>query len=203
VTATVVVVRFIWTWPAMWITHRLSNLDESGLPNRQVFYLAWCGMRGGISLAAALSLSEQVPSRLLITFMTACVIAGTLIVQGGPLPFLIRWLKLDEDARGESGESAELERKARIDAIESALERLEGCGEKADRIRDEYEHRLDMLRRSSDESEIEVGPAGYARESVKIRLRALRAEREKLLGLHREGGLPEHVLHRIERDLDL
>jgi CPA1 family monovalent cation:H+ antiporter len=203
VTGAVVLLRFVWTWPITWLTYHLSGkANEASLPNRQVAYLAWCGMRGGISLAAALSLAVQVPARNLIIFITACVIAATLILQGGPLPFLVRVLRLEEDAREEQGEAQGLERQARMEAIEEAIGTLEHSGDKADRVRDEYKHRLDMLRRHSNE-ETDVGPAGYRKGQLQIRLDALAAERQAVVKMHRQGRLPEHVLHRIERDLDL
>lgn len=203
ITATVIVLRFLWTLAVTGLGSRFwPGKNEPSFPKRHLIYLGWCGMRGGISLAAALSLAIAIPSRGLIIFITACVIAGTLILQGGPLPFLLRALKLDEDAKDEREASKGLERKARIESIDAALKDLEECGEEAASIRDEYRRRLELLRRGSNE-EADIGPAGYARNRVHIRLEALRAERGKILSLRREGKLPEYVSHRIERDLDL
>ncbi|MGH9585188.1 MAG: Na+/H+ antiporter [Bryobacteraceae bacterium] len=204
VTGAVIILRFVWTWPAIWLTYRFPGIigDQSRLPNRQVTFLAWCGMRGGISLAAALSLSTLVPSRNLILFITACVIVGTLIFQGGSLPFLLRKLSLDKDARLERGEALGLEHEARMEAVAGALESLGHRGVEASPIRDEYEHRLDMLRRHADEEQ-DVGPAGYRKDLLRIRMDTLAVERGKILNMHREGRLPEHVMHRIERDIDL
>jgi NhaP-type Na+/H+ or K+/H+ antiporter len=80
--------------------------------------------RGGISLAAALALADQIPSRTLLIFLTACVIAGTLILQGWPL-------------RREGSQARDLERLARMEAIKAAIEELEHSGDKPAHIRDE------------------------------------------------------------------
>ncbi|HEX7360998.1 MAG TPA: Na+/H+ antiporter [Bryobacteraceae bacterium] len=203
VTAAVIILRVIWTWPAIWLTYRFPGTrKQPKLPNRQVTFLAWCGMRGGISLAAALSLSTEVPDRNLILFITACVIVGTLILQGGSLPFLLRKLELDKDARLERGEARDLEHVARMEAVAGALESLGHRGTEAVPIREEYEHRLSMLQR--DETEMQdVGPAGYRKDLLRIRIDALAVERGKILTMHREGRLPERVMRRIEHDLDL
>lgn len=203
VTAAVIILRFVWTWPAIWLTYRFpGSRKQPKLPNRQVTFLAWCGVRGGISLAAALSLSTDVPSRNLILFITASVIVGTLILQGGSLPFFVRRLGLDKDARLERGASRDLEREARMEAVAGALESLNHRGAEAAPIRDEYEHRLGMLKHHEQEEQ-DVGPAGYRKDLLKIRIDALAIERGKILNMHREGRLPEMVMHRIERDLDL
>jgi CPA1 family monovalent cation:H+ antiporter len=204
VTLAVVVIRFVWTWPASWATERFSSGSSRGsrLPDRQVAFLGWCGMRGGISLAAALSLPAQVPERSLIVFVTACVIAGTLIVQGAPLPLILRALRLDRDAAREATESLESERRARTAGIQAALAALDGRGSSVESLREEYNHRLELLRRGSPEDS-GIGPAGYRHERLRIGLEALSAERGAIIGLYRKGSLPEYVLHRIERDLDL
>lgn len=203
VTAAVILLRIVWTWPALWLTYRFPGKgNQPRLPNRQKIFLAWCGMRGGISLAAALSLSTEIPSRNLIVFITACVIAGTLILQGGSLPALLRRLGLDRDARLERGEAQDVEREARIKAVISALEELGSRGTEAAPIRDEYEYRLRMLRRHENEEQ-DIGPAGYHKDLLAIRLDALAAERAKIFGMNREGRLPEHVMLRIARDIDL
>lgn len=203
VTAVVIVLRFAWSWPAAWIDHHLPiPTSYSRLPNRHLTFLAWCGMRGGISLAAALSLAQTVPSRQTILLVTACVIAGTLIFQGAPLPFLLRKLKLDKDASREIQESMHQERTARLTAVKAALEKLRKAGSKAKSLRGEYQHRLHLLQHGED-PDSGIGPTGYRQEQVRLHLEAVAAEREAILSLYREGKLPEHVLHRIERDLDL
>jgi CPA1 family monovalent cation:H+ antiporter len=203
VTAVIVVLRFAWSWPAAWIDHHLPiPTSYNRLPNRHLTFLAWCGMRGGISLAAALSLSQTIPSRQTTVLVTACVVAGTLIFQGAPLPFLLRKLRLDKDARHEVEESMHQERKARLTGIRAALEKLRTAGSDAKSLRGQYQHRLHLLQHGED-PDSGIGPTGYRQEQVRLHLDAVAAEREAILGMYRQGKLPEHVLHRIERDLDL
>lgn len=159
-------------------------------------------MRGGISLAAALALPAAVESRHLILFLTACAIAGTLILQGAPLPWLVRRLRLDKEAVKERSESGESERRARMEAISAALQEIESCGDEAARIRDEYSRRLRVLQQGNAE-ETDVSGSGIQSRWAQISLEALHAERKKVVELHRREEIAEPVLHRIERDMDL
>ncbi len=202
ITAIAILLRFAWTWPATWATNRMTGERVDGrMPNRQLVFLAFCGMRGGISLAAALTIPESVPGSPLIVFLAACVIAGTLVLEGSPLPWLLRRLGIDEDARREANRSNEAERKARSAAIRSALQALDQYGEKASTLRNRYRHQLALLARGGEEGE--TAPEDRRRELVQMNLEALAAERRTVIELHRSGGIPEYVLHRIERDLDL
>lgn len=203
ITAVVIVLRFAWSWPASWIQHHLPIGKRSDPPSpRHLTFLAWCGMRGGISLAAALSLVASTPNRNTILLVTAFVIAGTLILQGAPLPFLLRKLRLDEDARRETHESTHQERKARMAGVKAALEKLGKAGREGEGLRGEYQHRLHLLQCGED-PESGIGPTGYRQEQIQLHLDAVAAERQAVLTLYRQGKLPEHVLHRVERDLDL
>ncbi len=94
--------------------------------SRHRTFVAWSGMRGAISLAAALSIPATVHSRPLIVFITACVIAATLLVQGTTLPWLIRVLRLHKDAESENEEAAKCEAEARRAAASAAIEALKG-----------------------------------------------------------------------------
>jgi CPA1 family monovalent cation:H+ antiporter len=201
ITATAIVLRFLWTWG---ISELFASLFRGAKkpPRNHLIYLGWCGMRGGISLAAALSLPTSVQSRHLILFLTACAIAGTLILQGAPLPWLVRRLRLDEEAAKERNESGDSERWARIEGISAALQKIESCGEEADRIRNEYSRRQRVLKEGNAE-ETDASATGFKSGWAQISLDALHAERNKVVELHRRGEIAEQVLHRIERDLDL
>src|SRR5436305_3387941 len=110
-------------------------------------------MRGVVSLAASLALpltlqnGAPFPGRDLILFLTFCVILATLVLQGLSLPFLIRWLGIEDDRAIEKEE-----RVARLKANQAALARLNEIAErdpaKADalqRLRIEYEDRIRQL----------------------------------------------------------
>ena len=203
IAAVVIALRFAWAWPAAWVSRYLPiGARRSAPSNRHLTFLAWCGMRGGISLAAALSLSPAVHDRSIILFVTAFVIAGTLIFQGAPLPFLLRKLRLDQEARQEINESFRHERTARLLGMKAALELLKQCGSEGKSLRDEYQHRFRLMQHGED-PQSGIGPTGYRQEQVKLHMDAVSAERHAILSMYRQGKLPEHVLHRIERDFDL
>src|SRR5262249_58465666 len=119
VTGTVVLTRIVWV-PIFSLRRGKQK------PFTHTFLLSWAGMRGAVSLAAALALplttdaGAPFPHRDLVIFLTFCVILGTLVVQGLSLPALIRMMHLEPD-QSEEDENAE----ARIRAAEAALARLE------------------------------------------------------------------------------
>jgi CPA1 family monovalent cation:H+ antiporter len=105
---------------------------------------AWCGMRGAVSLAAALALVETYPHRDLIVYLTFATIFATLVVQGLTLPFVIRALGVHDDGEDEARE----ELKARLVATQAALTRIEELGgedwtrdDTLERMRNLYDYR--------------------------------------------------------------
>ena len=212
VSLTVIIVRIVWVFPATyvprWISRRLRERDPS--PSwRPVSIVAWTGMRGVISLAAALALpfqtasGGQFPGHDLIIFLTFCVILATLVVQGLSLPALIRALGLEDDRIGEKEETH-----GRIQVAEAALERLEELGEEdwvredtAERVRGLYTYRRNRFAShfDGDSDGVEDRSADYQRLMSEL----LVAQRQRLIGMRDEGSIGDGVMHRIERDLDL
>ena len=174
------------------------------------FVISWMGMRGAVSLAAALALPLETdagapfPGRDLIIFLAFAVILGTLVVQGLTLPKVINLLEIEEDRTEEKEDT-----KARILAAEAALARLEELVEEdwvrpetAERLRGLYGfRRTRFLARfdSEDDGEIERQSADFQR----LRRELLEAERAAVVGLRRDGRISDDVMHRVERDLDL
>jgi Na+/H+ antiporter len=212
VSLTVILVRMIWVFPATyvprWTIRRIRERDPS--PSwRSVAVIAWTGMRGVISLAAALALpfqtaaGEPFPGRNLIIFLTFCVILATLVVQGLSLPVLIRALGLEDDHIGDKEETH-----GRIRIAEAALKRLDELGDEdwvredtAERIRSLYNYRRDRFasRFQGDPDGVEERSAAYQR----LMLELLGAQRLRLVMMRDEGSIGDEVMHRIERDLDL
>jgi monovalent cation/hydrogen antiporter len=209
---TVILVRMIWVFPATyvprWASRRIRERDPSP-PWRNVSVIAWTGMRGVISLAAALALPLQTasevpfPNRDLIIFLTFCVILATLVVQGLSLPVLIRTLGLEDDRIGDKEETH-----GRIKIAEAALERLDELVDEdwvredtAERIRGLYSYRRDRFasRFDGDPDGVEERSAAYQRLMVEL----LGAQRLRLVTMRDEGSIGDEVMHRIERDLDL
>ena len=209
---TVILVRMVWVFPATyvprWASRRIRERDPSP-PWRSVSVIAWTGMRGVISLAAALALPLQMasgvqfPDRDLIIFLTFCVILATLVVQGLSLPVLIRALGLEDDRIGDKEETH-----GRISIAEAALERLNELVDEdwvredtAERIRSLYSYRRNRFasRFDGDPEGVEVRSAAYQRLMAEL----LGAQRLRLIMMRDEGSIGDEVMHRIERDLDL
>jgi Na+/H+ antiporter len=212
VSLTVILVRIIWVFPATYLPRRLSRRlreRDPSPPWRSVSIVAWTGMRGVISLAAALALpfqtaaGAQFPDRDLIIFLTFCVILATLVVQGLSLPALIRALGLEDDRIGEKEEVH-----GRIGMADAALERLEQLVEE-DWVREDTAERVRGLysyRRNRFASRYEGDPDGVEERSVvyqRLMVELLDAQRQRLVKMRDDGSIGDEVMHRIERDLDL
>jgi monovalent cation/hydrogen antiporter len=212
VSLTVILVRMLWVFPATylprWASRWIREHDPSP-PWRSVTVIAWTGMRGVISLAAALALPLQMASgaqfvwRDLIIFLTFCVILATLVVQGLSLPLLIRALGLEDDHIGEKEETH-----GRIGVAEAALERLEELVDEdwvredtAERVRGLYNYRRNRFasRFDGDPDGVEERSSAYQRLMAEL----LGAQRHRLIRMRDEGKIGDEVMHRIERDLDL
>jgi CPA1 family monovalent cation:H+ antiporter len=169
----------------------------------------WAGMRGAVSLAAALAIPAQIdagtlfPQRELIVFVVFCVIVVGLLVQGLTLPWLIRRTGLGRDEADDAADEA----RARGAAAEAALARLqemerEGDDERAtEHLRELYEARLGHARAPLDETG--DGDREHVEAFQRLREELLRSERGALHELHARGEISEDALRTVERDLDL
>ena len=134
VLAVIVVARFVWVFPATYLPRRLSpslaRRDPSP-PWQWTFLLAFVGVRGVVSLAAALAIplttlaAASFPDRDLILFVTFGIIVITLIGQGAVLPSVVRWLALPHDAEDERRRERDAEITARLEALNVAQGRLD------------------------------------------------------------------------------
>jgi CPA1 family monovalent cation:H+ antiporter len=207
VSATVIAVRFAWVFAVLgvpkWISRRMTSW-------RGAVFLSWAGMRGAVSLAAALALPLETdagapfPGRDLVIFLTFSVILVTLVGQGLTLPLVIRALGLEDDGI-EDREDA----KARIRAAEAALARLEELesedwvrDDTAERLRGAYRFRTDRFRARFDDGD-DGGVEMRSQDFQRLRRELLAAERGALLDLRRAGVISNDVFFRVGRDLDL
>ena len=212
VSLTVVLLRILWVFPATYLprilVRRIRERDPSP-PWQPVAVVSWTGMRGVISLAAALALpltteaGEPFPERNLILFLTFCVILVTLVIQGLSLPALIRALGIEDDG---SGEREEIE--GRLHVAQAALARLEELEaeewvreDTAERVRGLYNYRHSRFaaRFDGDEDGLEERSAAYQRLLIEL----LQAQRQTLIRLRDEGKIGDEAMHSIERELDL
>jgi len=180
--------------------------SDAGETLGERFAVGWSGMRGAVSLAAALAIPLDVPGRPQIIFLSFALILVTMVGQGLSLPFVVRALHLEESRRWSDEEAV-----ARMEAAQAALDRLDeieeaGMASEAHlrRLRDLYRARFRMCAAVLGGEE----PDAAAREQRLVDYGDLRreligVEREALLSLRGEGRLPQQTLKMIERDLDL
>jgi len=214
VCAAVIVVRFVWVFPATYLPRALSRRlrERNPAPPWQwVVLTGWAGMRGAVSLAAALAIplttdaGASFPDRPLIVFLAFTVIFATLVLQGLSLPLVIRALRLEDESEVE----AEQEANARIQAAEAALARLEELSDEdwvrestAERLRGTYGFRR---QRFSERIDPEADGSLEERSLAFQRLRAelLAAERDTLHRMRNQGEISSEVWQRLLRDVDL
>jgi CPA1 family monovalent cation:H+ antiporter len=167
---------------------------------------AWSGMRGAVSLAAALALPASFPQRNLVLLLTFGVIFTTLVLQGLTLPLLIRRLGVHDE-----GEEEREELLARRRATEAALARLDELGSQewtrddtVDRMRQLYGYRQRRFAaRGVDgeggEEEFETRAYRYQKMVREV----IAAQLSAVVDLRNRGEISNDVMHRIERELDL
>jgi CPA1 family monovalent cation:H+ antiporter len=207
VTATAIALRLVWvpvfTYLPRFLFRSIRERDPYP-PWQAPVVLAWAGVRGAVSLAAALALPTQFPQRDVIVFITFVVILGTLVGQVLTLPTLIRILGLEDD-----GSSQREDAKARIKAAEAGLARLEELAaedwvheDTAERMRGQYRFRTNRFRSrydGNDDDGVEERSTRYQR----LRRELLDAERQAVVALRNEGVITEEVMQRVQRDIDL
>jgi NhaP-type Na+/H+ or K+/H+ antiporter len=212
--AAVLIARFAWFFSTPYL-HPVFNwlLRNRYLraPWQERLVMTWCGMRGAVSLAAALAVpvaieGERFEGRDLILFLTFAVILATLVLQGLTLPPLIKALRVVD----EGDEGTLLELRARLEGARAALDRLDRiCEDETvpdgarDQMRDQYGGRIRRY-----EAGIEAGGATEEYEESAAAWRRWRrdligAEREAILAMRDRGEISPEVMRRIEHDLDL
>jgi monovalent cation/hydrogen antiporter len=167
--------------------------------------VAWSGMRGSVSLAAALALPPDFPQREVVQFITFAVIFTTLVLQGLTLPALIRRL----DVRDDGAEDREdlTGRRAAVDAALATIDELAAREwtreDTADRMRRAYEYRRSRLAARAGETDDADGFEHRSLKYQKMVREVLDAQRQELVRLRNAGAISNDVMHRLERELDL
>jgi Na+/H+ antiporter len=215
VCATVIGARFLFGFTMPYVVRALDRRPSQiarRADARSRIVIAWSGMRGAVSLAAALALplttdaGAPLPGRDLILFITFTLILVTVVGQGLTLPMLIRRLGVREDASIEEGE----EIRARLVASKAALNRLEELeaeewtrDETIERVRALYDYRKRRFAtragKLADEDGIEDRSLAYQRLMHQL----FAAQRRALVVLRNDGDISSDVMRRIERELDL
>lgn len=214
ITAVVIAVRIIWMFLAAYGPLTLlprMRAREGGYPTWQNVLLAsWCGMRGAVSLAAALTIptivnSKPFEERDLLIFCTFCVICGTLLLQGLTLTPLIRLLGIRDDEH-----AAEEERLARISLIQAALSRLDELrsqkkieAKTLDHVEMTYMERLTALIQSAVASASPNSQPKTQQNVFDAELHAIQAERERLLDLRDSARINDMTQAHLQAELDV
>jgi monovalent cation/hydrogen antiporter len=207
VASAAILVRFAWIYAVTYVPRLLSRSlrgRQPGPPEAEVFIMSWCGMRGIVSVAAALALpltladGTPFPERDLIVFLTFVVIAATLVVQGLSLPFLIRRLKVGTDwsLHEETHHARVAMAKAALAAIDKIADSEKLAGALAERIRAEFADQVRLDIPGSGLAHVGVDPAGQLRRA------AIAAERRELIRIWRDNQISDEVLHDLEEELD-
>ena len=210
----VILVRILWVFPATyvprWLFPRIRERDPYP-PWTYPAFISWNGMRGAVTIAAALLIplhtdaGAPFPDRDLIVFFAFAVVLATLVVQGLSLPAVIHALRLEAD----DGRAEEEEARARIRAAEAALERLDELeseawvlDDTAERVRGQYRFRIGRFSARVDPD----GDGKIEKRSMKfqrLRRELLEAERSAVVEMRNSGEISDEVMRRVELDLDL
>lgn len=189
--------RPLWIYPFSALTspHTISRSER----RRTSAVSSWAGMRGVVTLAAALTLPEATPQRPLLVLIALIVTVGTLVLQGFSLPALARWL----DVRGpDPREDALVEATVVGAAIGAGLREIESDTDADPQvlasIRDQAIRRVNRIWEQLGRAESETPSEAYRR----LRLRMIAAERDELLRMRDSGEVDQHVLTQVLNGMD-
>src|SRR5580692_329425 len=205
VAATCILARLVWTFAQGLLPATNEPEHVGGKADwSHVSILAWTGMRGGVSLAAALAIPLEsaggpFPYRDLLIFITFVVLLATLVGQGGTLPYIIRWLRVKDDLAAQGEERIALAATARAGL--ECLDELEREGGVPRPVLDLQRNRL--LARYAEFGESAEGAAETTAAFRRVERRLLDTQRKRLIELRTEGKIDNTVLRRVLRVLDL
>lgn len=198
----VIVARLLWVsgaaaasrWRCRVHGHDHGSPDDIvGLSGRAAYVVGWCGMRGIVTLAAALALPVNFPYRDLIFFTSFAVVLVTLVVQGATLRPLIAWLGVEDD-----GSVAREVQLARVESLRAAVDAVAACGggDAADLLRRRYELRLRLAEQNAGDEAITAVDADVWRI-------AIAAERQRLIELRDSGTIGDAAFQQVEQEMDV
>jgi CPA1 family monovalent cation:H+ antiporter len=208
----VIVARVAWVFAiahfTRWLFPTVKKYDPAP-PWQFLFLVGWCGMRGIVSLAAALSIPYQLapgiafPHRDFILFTTYCVIVFTLIIPTITLPALLKSFGFVDSENKVKAEAI-----ARILALKAAMSRIEDIArtealptEMVSDIRKQYKRRLDIINSQIGESPFSTLNNEYL-SLKKVSLATIESERQALIHLRKTGQISDEVFHRLLDELD-
>jgi monovalent cation/hydrogen antiporter len=215
VVAAVIGTRYLWAFTMPYLVRALDRRPQQRLRRvgaRERIVIGWSGMRGAVSLAAALALPLEtdagapLPDRDLVLFITFAVILVTVVGQGLTLPTLVRQLRLG--GGGEDERSEEI--RARLTAAKAAIDSLDQLeaedwtrADTIERVRGLYEFRKRRFAAQAGKLEDEDGIEDRSLTYQRMMHIIYGAQRQALVGLRNEGQISSEVMRRIEREIDL
>ena len=206
--AVVTLTRIVWVNTTVFAVRALDRRPQQRERRsdwRMRMIVGWSGMRGSVSLAAALALPADFPQRELVQFVTFAVIFTTLVLQGLTLPTLIRRLGVHDDGDEEREELAG--RRAAVDAALARIDELASAewtrDDTAERMRAAYQYRRSRLAARAGETDDGDGYEHRSRKYQKMVRQVLDAQRDEIVRLRDAGEISNEVMHRLERELDL
>jgi len=208
----VILIRFVWILPRFAVPALRRQLIKGNIDPRNIVVFSWAGMRGVVSMAAALALpltlndNSPFPYRNLIIYLTFCVIVSTLVLLGFTLPWIIRKLKLPKYSI--AVEEYEIRNYVATETISHIEENLSLINDTLlNNIKSKYEVKYNRLQKTDL-------PANYFgagktlevnvfNEYTQLQIDMITVERETLQRLHRQGKTSDEILRKIEKELDL
>jgi NhaP-type Na+/H+ or K+/H+ antiporter len=206
----VILVRILWVFPSVYLprilSHALAKRDPSP-PWRMVVLLSWTGMRGIVSLAAALAIpttlanGQPFPNRDLLIFLAYSVVLATLLIPSATLPLMIKFLGIKDDSLPQKEEA-----KARVRSTEAAVNYLQSRPDQAKphikQLQERYDRRLKTIR-----SNLEPTPFSslFDEDQIlrKLTHEVLAQERKSLNDMRKHGEVHEEIFHALVQELDL
>lgn len=205
ISLTLIVSRFLWVFPAIWLPRQIQSLARRDPlpPVSHMVIISWAGMRGVVSLAAAIALPLDFPERDLIIFLAFCAILATLVLQGTTLEWLIKRLGLVQapHPHGIDPEEAHA-RHAAARAMLGAIQKRAGDVLYGPIARDLLAEHVD---RAGHLERVTRGGAAAATERAArraVRLEGLEAARAVVLALQAEDRLAEELVTKLGQELD-
>jgi CPA1 family monovalent cation:H+ antiporter len=210
----IIAARFAWTYPATYLPRILSRSlreRDPSPPWQHIFILSFAGVRGAVSLAAALALpltlqsGDAFPYRDLILFVSFGVILVTLVGIGFSLPAVVRSLGVADTAHSEHIAEHQAEIAARREALDAALRSLDALIEKCE-LSDEMVSLLRArhdIRNSQLPNSLDPETHDVSAEGTELTRELITAERKFIHMMLRDGKITDETRRRIERDLDL
>ena len=215
ISAVVIITRFMYMLPTALLPRYLSKkIRKEPFDKRYMFIVGWTGIRGVISLAAALSLpillpdGSAFPARSLIIYLTFCVILVTLLLLGLPLPWIIRKLKIQTySIVAEEYEVRTAILNATIDHIDQNIEKVRE--EFREKIKRKYDYKLQRIQKTDlppgyfGNVKPTMTPENIFNQYSQLEVKIINVERRLLEDMYHKGKASEEIVRKIERELDL